>query len=306
MKKRLTKIFISCLVICVCMAMAAPAAFADGETTYVVSFRPGEHGSFSQGAVGYLSSYGNVQMTATGNLFLEVTSGTPFPAGILSYLGADAGYYYRGGLAGGPVTEDMTYVAQFGILSGSGVRYTVRYVDSVSGAEVAESYTGYANAGDVIPFTAKTVTGYDVDSTTKSITVSEGAELSFYYTSNGTLDEIHYVYGQDTVITQTVVTPQTPNNNTENNDNDNGNDDNAGNGPEVRIEDNEVPLGGGEVQEPVQIEDENVPLAGPGMKDENEANSLAIGLAAGAGALVLIGIVAAVILSRKKKKAGEE
>jgi len=284
------------------MAMAAPAAFADGGTTYVVSFRPGEHGSFSQGAVGYLSNYGTVQMTATGNLFLEVTSGTPFPAGVLSYLGAEEGYYYRGGLAGGPITEDMTYVAQFGILSGGGVRYTVRYVERVSGAEVAESYTGYANAGDVIPFTAKTVTGYDVDSATKSITVSEGAELSFYYTSNGTLDEIRYEYGQDTIITQTVVTPQTP----DNNDNNNENNDNAENSPEVRIEENEVPLGGGEVQEPVQIEDENVPLAGPGMKDESEANRLAIGASIGAGALVLIGIVVGVILNRKKKKAEEE
>lgn len=299
MKKRLYKIFISCLVLCACMAMAAPLGHAEGDTTYVISFRPGEHGSFSEGAVGYLSGFGTVQMTAAGNIFLEVPSGTPFPAGILGYLSADEGYYYRDGLAGGTITEDAAYVAQFGILSGGGVRYTVKYVDSVSGAEVAESYTGYANEGDVIPFAAKTVTGYDVDSAGKSITVTEGAEISFLYTSNGALDEIRYEYGENTVETQTVAAPAQPDNG--GNDN-NGDNDNPANNPE-EIGDNETPLGSGG-NEPEEIEDNDTPLA-PGVsqngKDESESKGGVIGVAAAIAAAVLIVIAVAVVLTRKKK-----
>jgi len=290
------------------MAMAAPAAHAEGYTTYVISFRPGEHGTFSQSAADYLSDYGTVQMTAAGNIFLEVESGTPFPAGILSYLGADEGYYYRDGLMGGTVTEDMTYVAQFGILSNDAARYTVRYVDRVSGAEVAESYTGYANVGDVIPFAAKTVYGYNVDSASKSIVVSNGAELVFYYTSNGTLDEIHYEYGENTVITQTVTNVA---------DNNNNNNNNAQNTPAntpaptentpapTEIGDENVPLSDGQGTEPVQIDDENVPLAGSDLKGEGESQNHSarfIGMLS-VGLLLVLGLIAAiVILGRKKKK----
>lgn len=325
MKKRLFKIFISCLVLCVCMAMAAPAAFAEGETTYVVSFRPGEHGTFSESAVSYLSAFGDVEMTSAGNLFVVVPSGSPFPAGILSYLSADEGYYYRDGFAGDYVTEDAAYVAQFGILSGGGARYTVKFVDSASGAELAESYTGYANPGDVIPFTAKTVPGYNVDSNAKSITVSDGASISFLYTSNGSLDEIRYEYGQDTVVTQTVTTVQAPANNNANANNVNANantaNNNAANSPAnaanspanpdnnpVEINENEVPLAGNE-SEPVQIEDSDTPLAGPGVKadTEREAKNSVITIAVGAlvGVLLILAAIA-LFMKKKKKKDAEE
>lgn len=306
MKKRVFKIFISCLVLCMCMALAAPVAHAEGNTTYVISFRPGEHGRFSQGAADYLSRFGAVQTTAAGNLFLEVESGTAFPAGILAYLGADEGYYYRDGLMGGPVTEDMTYVAQFGILSNDAARYTVRYVDRVSGAEVAESYTGYANVGDVILFAAKTVPGYNVDSASKSITVSNGAELSFYYTSNGTLDEIHYVYGENTVVTQTVTNVAGNNNNNNTNTTTQNTPENTPAPPAntpapTEIGDENVPLSDGQDTEPVQIDDENVPLSASDTKAETHSPRF-VGMLS-VGLLLLLGLIAAiVILGRKKKK----
>lgn len=297
------------LVLCLCFVWAAPSAQA-AETTYVVSFRPGENGRFDQGAVDYLSAFGNVQMTSAGNIFLEVRSGTRFPGGIVNYLAADEGYYYRSGLAGGTINGDATYVAQYGILSGEGVRYTVKYVDSVSGSEVAESYTGYANAGDEITFAAKVVSGYDVDSASKSLTVTEGGELTFLYTSNGSEDEIRYVYEPDTII---------QNNPVQDVDNDNNNDDNAGNAggnaqnagdnaettaPQEEIGENDVPLGGGSTDgqtAPVEdIDDNDTPLA-PGVPGEPDkgGNGLMIGLSV--GILALLAVAAAVVVSKKRR-----
>ncbi len=226
----------------------------------------------------------------------------------MSYLTADEGYYYKDGLAGETVTGDAAYVAQYGVLSGGGVMYTVKYIDSASGAELAESYTGYANEGDVIPFAAKTVNGYDADSASKSITVADGAELSFLYTSNGSLNEVQYQYGETTTTTQTVTTPgtaetpETP---------ETPEAPETPTVPEEEIDDNETPLGGGETapeeESPSapeeEIEDEDVPLA-PGAEDEKtekgEKNG-SIGLIAAIGAVAVIAIVAAVVAGKKKK-----
>lgn len=310
MKKRLFAMILCCFVLCAWTVFAAPAAQAAGQT-YVISFRPGEHGGFSDAAVEYLRGFGTVQKTGAGNLFLEVESGTPFPANILSYLDADDGYYYKNGLAGGTVTEDATYVAQYSILSGGGVMYTVKFVDSASGAEVAESYTGYANEGDVIPFAAKTVNGYNVDSQSKSITVTAGAEISFLYTSNGTLDGIEYQYGEDTVQTQTVNVVgggQAPANNPANPVNP---DANAGNPPEV-IPENDVPLNNGTPEMPGQdapvedIGDNDIPLAAPETQAPQKSqssggNGATIGLAILA-AVAVIAVAAGVGYCVRKKK----
>lgn len=194
-----------CLALCLCLPrLVVPASAADA-TTYVLSFRPGANGSFDSAAVTYLEKYGTVQESAAGNLFVEVSAGTAFPTDILTYLKADSGYYYKGGLSGTAVESDETYVAQYGVLSGSGIAYTVRYVDSVSGTSVAESYTGYANAGDTITFSAKTVDGFAADSTEKTITVADGAILTFTYTGTGAGNTTNTIYGENTTVTQTVT-----------------------------------------------------------------------------------------------------
>lgn len=312
MKQGLRRIVMSCLVLCICMALAVPSAFAAENGTYVVSFRPGEHGRFSEDAVSYLSGFGTAQMSAAGNLFVEVENGTPFPADILSYLDADEGYYYRAGMAGGAVTEDVIYVAEYGVLSGGGVSYTVKYLDSVSGAEVAESYTGYANEGDVISFAARPVNGYHVDSATKSVTVQEGAELTFLYTSDGTLDEVQYQYGENTTTTQTVATPGADTAPAENDNAQPPAEDNPADDGE-EIVDNDVPLTDGaddSAEAPEEeIGDNEVPLAPGGdlpegsAEDEGGTNWPAvIGICGGGLAAILAIIVVAVLRGKKRCK----
>lgn len=206
MKRFIQKLMLAATVLCLGIAMAVPTAFA-ADTTYVLSFRPGAYGSFSGGAAAYLSNYGTVEQSAAGNLFLQVAAGTALPSDLetqlRSYLQPDSGYYYRSGLsASGAANEDATYVADYGVLQGGGYAYTVRYVDAVSGTELSESYTGYANAGDQVVFQAKVLAGYAVDQAEKSLTIQNAADqvIEFRYTSTAEA-------GEDIVQTNTVTIP---------------------------------------------------------------------------------------------------
>lgn len=190
MKRFIQKLALVGTALCLCMTMLVPSAFAAETTKYVLSFRPGAYGTFSDGAVSYLSQYGEAQKSGTGNLYLQVEAGAALPADLESslrqYLVAEDGYYYRSGLnAGATATEDATFVADYGVLSGGGVAYTVRYVDAASGTELAESYTGYANAGDTITYQAKALDGYTVDQASKSITIAKNVDMTieFRYTA---------------------------------------------------------------------------------------------------------------------------
>ena len=293
-----------CILVCLCLVASAFSALAAENPTYVLSFRPGANGAFSDEAEGYLSAFGTVQRSAAGNLFVEVPAGSPFPSGIVAYLQADAGYYYKGGLNGETVNADADYIADYGVLSGSGVLYTVNYVDSVSGASIAESYQGYANPGDTLTFTARTLRGYNVDSASKTLTVSDGAVLNFVYTYDGSNDRTDYVYGEDTVINQTVAQAPT------------GTADGAGAAgtdtaaPGETIPDADTPLSGGDsapagdntADLPTEdIADNDVPLA-QGEADAAASHSSApviIGISAGAAAL--IAILAVVLVKRRSR-----
>ena len=190
MKKFIQKLALVGTALCLCVTMLVPSAFAAETTKYVLSFRPGAYGTFSDAAVGYLSQYGETQKSGAGNLYLQVDAGAQLPADLESslrqYIVAQDGYYYRSGLdVGTTATEDATYVADYGVLSGGGVAYTVRYVDAASGTELAESYTGYANEGDEITYQAKTLDGYTVDTASKSITIAKNVDMTieFRYTA---------------------------------------------------------------------------------------------------------------------------
>ncbi len=211
MKRFIQKLALMGTALCLCVSMLVPAAFAAETTTkYVLSFRPGAYGTFTSGAVSYLSKYGEVQQSSTGNLYLQVEAGTEFGEDIESslrqYIQPEAGYYYRSGLATeSSATEDATYVAEYGVLKAGGVAYTVRYVDATSGTELAESYTGYANAGDTVTYQAKAIDGYTVDQASKSITIASGVDMTIEFRYTAVV-----VPGETIVETTTVIVPGTP------------------------------------------------------------------------------------------------
>lgn len=210
MKRFIQKLALLGTALCLCVSMLVPSAFAAENTTkYVLSFRPGAYGTFSSAAVDYLSKFGEVQTSAAGNLYLQVDAGTEFGEDIESnlrqYIQPNDGYYYRSGLATGTsATEDATYVVEYGVLKAGGVAYTVRYVDATSGTEVAESYTGYANAGDTVTYQAKNIDGYTVDQASQSLTIASGVDMTieFRYTAVT-------VPGETITQTTTVVVPGT-------------------------------------------------------------------------------------------------
>lgn len=212
MKRFIQKLALMGTALCLCVSMLVPAAFAAETTTkYVLSFRPGAYGTFSSGAVSYLSKFGEVQQSSTGNLYLQVEAGTEFGEDIESslrqYIQPEDGYYYRSGLAtDSSATEDATYVAEYGVLKAGGVAYTVRYVDATSGTELAESYTGYANAGDTVTYQAKAIDGYTVDQASKSITIASGVDMTIEFRYTAVV-----VPGETIIQTNTVVVPSTIN-----------------------------------------------------------------------------------------------
>lgn len=212
MKRFIQKLALMGTALCLCVSMLVPAAFAAETTTkYVLSFRPGAYGTFSSGAVSYLSKFGEVQQSSTGNLYLQVEAGTEFGEDIESslrqYIQPEDGYYYRSGLATeSSATEDATYVAEYGVLKAGGVAYTVRYVDATSGTELAESYTGYANAGDTVTYQAKAIDGYTVDQASKSITIGSGVDMTIEFRYTAVV-----VPGETITETTTVIVPGTIN-----------------------------------------------------------------------------------------------
>ena len=310
MKKFIHKLVLAAAVLCLAIATAVPTAFA-ADTTYVLSFRPGAYGSFSGAAVSYLSQFGEVEQSSTGNLFLQVQAGTQLPSDLetqlRSFLQPDAGYYYRSGLsARGTADEDATYVAEYGVLQGSGYAYTVRYVDSVSGSELAESYTGYANAGDEVIFQAKVLDGYTVDQGVKSLTIyeTENQVITFSYTANA-------VAGEDVVQTTTVTVPAGVATVTTDNAAVPGADaadgDNTGDATPVdngeQIDDNDTPLADGNDNAGERIDDNDTPLVDtiPGDNASNSGmNKTILITAVGAGCAILLVATLVVTLRRRK------
>lgn len=317
MKKQFKRVFLLCAMLCLCCAFLGTSALAaDGEdVTYVISFRPGAYGSFSPAAEGYLSSFGTVQRSAVGNLFVEVKAGSGFPVGIASYLTPNAGYYYKGGLNGGVVNGDMDFVAEYGIVPSNSVVYSILYVDATTGTEVAEPTIAVGQTGESVTATAKTVQGYAVDTATKTLTVADGAQLRFLYTL-----QPNYVYGPNNVVVEVVpVAPngqeqgaQTPENGTDvtpeapetETGTENETENETENGGET-IPGNETPLNpgnetaeDGNAEDPGEtIGDEDTPLA-PG---SGENNGIGTGVVVGLciGGVALLAALAAYLLRKK-------
>lgn len=321
--KRFTEKFMACMMAIVLMlGVYSIPAFASesskAEVKYVLSFRPGANGHFSDSTSSYLASLGRTEVSsATGNVFVEVSDGTVLPGDIESALRsgivADDGYYYRSGfdIGGTVVTSDETYVAEYGVLKGSGTEYTVRYLDKDTNTEIAESITAFANSGDQITFTAKTISDYKVDDSTKTITVGSEKTLDFIYTGTAT--------GKNTTTVSTVTsyveqgTNETSNSSASSSESSNSQssssqaasessaaDNSSGSsssGGEV-INDNSVPLdNGSSTGSGETISDNEVPLS----NGNNNQNLLMI-IAIVATGIVIASIIVFIITKKKSSK----
>ena len=286
-------------------AMAVPA-FADGPQ-YVVTFRPGEHGVFTQAeADGYAAQYGadNVVLTDAGAIAVRVADGTVMPALPAEVsMDADSRYYVYdmapGYAAATAVDRDMDFVTSYAIgAEGAEYAYTVRYVDvDAPDVDVAPAMQGIAGgpqirlhsvAVDYYELVEEADCGYTVEdeSATMEVILTEDGEnvFYFYYKYDPT-----YLPGNK--IEQTVVVGGGTG------------EGESGTGGEV-INPDDVPEGpgsGASSQPGEAIDDPDTPLA-PG--DEEPAGGLGIvGTVAAVGCGVgLLALILAFLRKRKKDK----
>ena len=181
---------------------AMPALAADGDTssteptTYVVTFRPGEHGRFTDSFINDLKAYGEVRTSeATGAVAVQLDEGDPLPNApqltdivmnedASRYFVTDAAQGYTGGTADG----DLDAVAQYTLrASTEDAVFTVQYLDRETGAEVAPTLQGSAPVGQNLTFYAlNNIENYTAEVASQQLTVSANADenvVTFYYTA---------------------------------------------------------------------------------------------------------------------------
>ena len=294
---------------------AMPALAADGDTssteptTYVVTFRPGEHGRFTDSFIDDLKAYGEVRTSeATGAVAVQLDEGDTLPNApqltdivmnedASRYFVTDAAQGYTGGTAGG----DLDAVAQYTLrASTEDAVFTVQYLDRETGAEVAPTLQGSAPVGQNLTFYAlNNIENYTAEVASQQLTVSANADenvVTFYYTAGvnnvtetvtvpgGTITE----YEDQTVVGGAAVAG-------------------AGDGGDtVTIPETETPQAGGDNTpggEDVEIPDESTPQAN--LPGEN-ANGSMMPMVLGGAALAIV-VIAAIVwaINRRKNVDGE-
>ena len=201
--RRTNKLLAGLLSLCMAVSVSAmPALAAEGDTssteptTYVVTFRPGEHGRFTDSFIDGLKTCGEVRTSeATGAVAVQLDEGDPLPNApqltdivmnedASRYFVTDAAQGYTGGTAGG----DLDAVAQYTLrASTEDAVFTVQYLDRETGAEVAPTLQGSAPVGQNLTFYAlNNIENYTAEVASQQLTVSANADenvVTFYYTA---------------------------------------------------------------------------------------------------------------------------
>lgn len=258
---------------------AMPALAAEGDTssteptTYVVTFRPGEHGRFTDSFIDGLKAYGAVRTSeATGAVAVQLDEGDTLPnapqltdivmnEAASRYFVTDAAQGYTSGTAGG----DLDAVAQYTLrASTEDAVFTVQYLDRETGAEVAPTLQGSAPVGQNLTFYAlNNIENYTAEVASQQLTISANADENVV--------TFHYTAGVNNV-TETVTVP----------------------GDTVTIPETETPQAGGDNipgGEDVEIPDESTPQAN--LPGEN-ANGSMMPMVLGGAALAIV-VIAAIV-----------
>jgi hypothetical protein len=181
------------------------------------------------------------------------------------------------------ITRNTEYVLDYARLVDS-VLYTVYYMDSFSGEQIASPTIAYGNDGDVISgISPLAIAGYFTSDAATSVTLDKNAEntVIFYYSTNNAQTITNTVTvnvpgetvvvdeaGQTITVTTGTANAPTANaavNNAEANEAANDAADDADNANEAEIADEDVPLGASDNEDAssddtVSIADEEVPL----------------------------------------------
>lgn len=309
------------MALCMLAALPVATAFAADDTGYVVTFRAGEHGSFTPAYVESLvSEYGadNVYYNDTNTVVAvlvmdeETAPTAPVPndtlvttAGsnytVTAVVDADTNY-----VAGNPMTSDYDFVAQYALKGDRNEgSYLVQYLLQGTNEEVAPSVRGTATVGLPLTLTAIAVDEFTVvgDAVQTQEILEDGQTVfTFYYTQTVHVNTVTEYVDGDVVVNYNdvnlvggagVV---------------GGGDGGAGDGGE-EIPDENTPQAGGE-----DIPDESTPQAG-GEEIPDESTPEAGGETAQAGVSMpmviggvvgLLAILLIVLVALRKRKGGQE
>lgn len=274
--KLLSKIMLSLALM---FAVAVPAmSTVHAETTYDVIYRAGAHGTI-KGESKY------VENQAYGADTLKLSAND---------IEVDEGYVFKGWSKDIPdtVTGRMTFVAKYAPVV-DGVDYRVRYVDQ-NDVDIITPQLALGENGSTVTAYAKTINDWPVDQSSKSTVLKKGEtnEIKFVYTVPEDEVQTEYITEYVTVGGATVATGA------------------GAGGAGAATTGGAGAAGAGAAGETTDIEDNEVAQAGEGTTDikdnkvsqsgAKEESNNAIYLAGGAGAVVLIAIVA-YLLSRRKK-----
>lgn len=268
-------------------AVAVPAMNkVNAATTYDVIYRAGAHGTISgESKVVINQAYGTDTTKLSAN-----------------DIDVDDGYVFKGWNKEIPdtVTGRMTFVAKYARVV-DGVDYRVRYVDQ-NDVDIITPQLALGENGSSVTAYAKAINNWPVDQSSKSIVLKDGStnEIKFVYTVPEDEVQTEYITEYVTVGGATVATGAgTGGTGTAATGGAGttgagaGAGTTAGDEATTDIEDNEVAQAGDQSTE--DIKDNKV--AQSGAKDESNN---AVYLAGGAGAVVLIAIVAYLLSKRKK------
>ena len=328
--------------------LPAVAVRAEGKT-YTVTLRAGNVATFDtarmqsvEGQVEITENYIRFQVTRGESLvsmgYFDSEAG--FNSIIQNAVIVDGNYALKSmdSIAELRITSNQEYVLDYGKLVDP-VEYSIYFVDSVSGEQVAAPTLAYGNAGDIIEAVPLTLNGYETTDTATRITLEKEKEnsVSFVYTYVGgtvVTNIVPVLVPGDTItnttyrdvpgaVEETPVLPAgaadgqqqggavvIPDDQVPLADNAAGNNDNAANGNDENANED------GNGENIVSIEEEEVPLA-DGAEDEtvlieDEETPLASGgepvekmnvipIAAGVAVVAVLGIAATAVVLKKKK-----
>ena len=325
MRKAFMKRFAAVLMaLCMLAALPVATAFAADDTGYVVTFRAGEHGSFTDEYITYLQEnydtdeeknvYVNADKTVVAVLVTSdktapnaptpnstLVTGTDSNYTVTTAVGTDTGY-----VAGSAVTADYDFVAEYALKGDRNEgSYLVQYLRQGTDEEVAPSVRGTATVGLPLTLTAIAVDEFTVVGSavqTQEILEDGQTVFTFYYTQNVHVNTVTEYVDGDVVVNYNdvnlvggagVV---------------GGGDGGAGDGGE-EIPDEETPQAGGEdipdesTPQAVceEIPDESTPEAGGETAQAGVSMPMVIG-----GVVGLLAILLIVLVALRKRKGGQE
>lgn len=295
---------------------------AEENAGYVVTFRPGEHGSFTQGYKDSLqAAYGSSnyrESLETGAVAVRVKAGESLPAApSVNDIIVDEAVRQRyvvtnpaSGYAGGTAYNDLDAVAEYTLRASSEeAMFTVRHLDEETGEEIAHALKGMTPVGQVLAFYAvNNVEHYTAKIVSQSIQLNADEsknEIAFYYTADvnevtktekvggGTVVQ----YEDKVVIGGAAVIGE--NHNTENTENVSGQTEDV-----TTIPEEDTPKAEFDQDEELVIDDNETPKAN--LPETAKSANGNMPLVIGGGFLLLLFIIVGLILVNRHNKMVDE